>query len=253
MLVWQPFANWRHDHAVHHGTAGDLDRRGTGDIPTLTVAEYYAESWRGRLGYRLFRNPLVMFGIGPIWSLMVGPRLSSRAKRTRLRRSVALTNVAIAAIVAAQCLLFGWQGFVLVQLPAAFLAAQVGVWLFFVQHQFEDVYWEHGRDWSYAEAAFQGSSYLKLPKLLQFFTGNIGLHHVHHLSAKVPNYNLQRAHDENPVFRAVPVLAIRDSLRCPRLKLIDTESGRLVTWAESRAIHHGRGTQRSTSRIWARA
>jgi omega-6 fatty acid desaturase (delta-12 desaturase) len=236
LLVWQPFANWRHDHAVHHGTAGDLDRRGTGDVPTLTVAEYYEKDWKGRLGYRLFRNPLVMFGIGPIWSLMIGPRLSSIDKRKRLRNSITLTNLALAAIVCAQGFLIGWAAFGLVIGPAAFLAAAAGVWLFFVQHQFEDVYWEHGSNWSYAEAALQGSSYLKLPKVLQFFTGNIGLHHVHHLSAKVPNYNLQRAHDENPVFHDVPVLTLADSLRCPRLKLIDTESGRLVTWAEAREI-----------------
>ena len=240
LLVWQPFSNWRHDHAVHHGSAGDIDRRGTGDVPTLTVGEYYAKSWKGRLGYRLFRNPLVMFGIGPIWSLMIGPRLSSRAKRRRLRNSIILTNVAIAAMVGAQCLLFGWQAFLLVALPPAFLAAMAGVWLFYVQHQFEDVYWESAANWSYAEAALQGSSHLKLPKLLQFFSGNIGLHHVHHLSAKVPNYNLQRAHDENPVFHDVPVLTIGDSLRCARLKVIDTESARLVTWAEARQLNRAR-------------
>ena len=240
LLVWQAFSNWRHDHAVHHGSAGDLDRRGTGDVPTFTVAEYYSKSWRGRLGYRLFRNPLVMFGIGPIWSLMIGPRLSSRDKRRRLRNSIILTNVAVAGLVAAQILLFGVGAFLLVQLVPAFLAGTAGVWLFYVQHQFEDVYWESGGNWSYAEAALQGSSYLKLPKVLQFFSGNIGLHHVHHLSAKVPNYNLQRAHDENPVFHDVPVLSMRDSLHCVRLKLIDAESGRLLTWAEARQLHRAR-------------
>jgi omega-6 fatty acid desaturase (delta-12 desaturase) len=236
LLVWQPYTNWRHDHAVHHGTAGDLDRRGVGDLPTLTVEEYRSRSWRGRLGYRLFRNPLVMFGIGPIYSLIVMPRLTSFDKRPRLRNSVLLTNLAVGAMIASLCLLLGWQGFLLVQMPAAVLAATAGVWLFFVQHQFEDVYWESSERWSYADAALRGSSYLKLPKLLQFFSGNIGLHHVHHLSAKVPNYNLQRAHDENEVFACVPVLTLRDGLRCPRLKLIDPASGRLVTFAEARQI-----------------
>jgi omega-6 fatty acid desaturase (delta-12 desaturase) len=236
LLVWQPFANWRHDHAVHHGTAGDLDRRGQGDVPTLTIEEYYAKSWAGRLGYRLFRNPLVMFGFGPLWSLMIGPRLTSREKRPRLRNSVILTNVALAVVIGLQCWFLGWGEFLLVQMPCAMIAATAGVWLFFVQHQFEDVYWEDSSEWSYADAALRGSSHLKLPKLLQFFTGNIGLHHVHHLNARIPNYNLQRAHDENPVFHDVPVLTMRDSLRCPRLKLIDTDSGRLVTFAESRAI-----------------
>jgi omega-6 fatty acid desaturase (delta-12 desaturase) len=236
LLVWQPYADWRHDHAVHHGTAGDLDRRGTGDMCTLTVAEYHERDRRARLGYRLFRNPLVMFGIGPIWSLMIGPRLRTSDKRTRLRRSVALTNVAIATVVGAQVLVFGWAAWAVVEMIPAFLAAVVGVWLFYVQHQFEDVYWESGSKWSYADAALQGSSYLRLPGLLQFFTGNIGLHHVHHLSAKIPNYNLQRAHDENEVFDNVPVLTLRDGLSCTRLKLIDTEGGRLVTFAEARAL-----------------
>jgi acyl-lipid omega-6 desaturase (Delta-12 desaturase) len=235
VLVWQPFSNWRHDHAVHHGSAGDLDRRGTGDVPTLTVEEYYARDWRGRLAYRLFRNPLVMFGIGPIYSLMVAPRRTSFDKRPRLRNSVLLTNVVLAALITAICLLIGWKEFMLIQLPAAFVAAAAGVLLFYVQHQFEDVYWETGDRWSYTDAALRGSSYLKLPQPLQFFTGNIGLHHVHHLSAKVPNYNLQAAHDENPVFHDVPVLTLRDCVRCTRLKLIDEGSGRLVTFAEARA------------------
>jgi len=236
LVVMQPFADWRHDHAVHHGTAGDLDRRGTGDIPTLTVAEYHQRDRRARLGYRLFRNPLVMFGIGPIWTMMIGPRLGTSAKRTRLRRSVALTNVALAAVVGAQVLVFGWAAWAVVEMVPAFLAGVVGVWLFYVQHQFEDVYWESGSKWSYADAALQGSSYLRLPGLLQFFTGNIGLHHVHHLSAKIPNYNLQRAHDENEVFDNVPVLSLRDGFSCTRLKLIDAEGGRLVTFAEARAL-----------------
>jgi omega-6 fatty acid desaturase (delta-12 desaturase) len=241
LLTWQAFSNWRHDHAVHHGTAGDLDRRGVGDVPTLTVAEYHEKSWKGRLGYRLFRNPLVMFGIGPIWSLMVGPRLSSRDKRRRLRNSIILTNLCLAALVAGQVLVFGLGDFLLVVIVPAFLAGVAGVWLFYVQHQYEDVYWESGGNWSYADAALRGSSYLKLPKLLQFFTGNIGLHHVHHLSAKVPNYELQRAHDEVSVFHDVPVLTARDGLRSIRLKLIDTENGRLVGWSEGRAIHRARG------------
>jgi omega-6 fatty acid desaturase (delta-12 desaturase) len=235
ILVWQPFANWRHDHAVHHGSAGDIDRRGTGDVPTLTVEEYYERDWRGRLAYRLFRNPLVMFGIGPIYSLMVAPRLTPLDKRRRLRNSVLLTNIVLAGIITTICLTLGWKQFLLIEGPAAFGAAFAGVLLFYVQHQFEDVYWETGDRWSYTDAALRGSSYLKLPKVLQFFSGNIGLHHVHHLSAKVPNYNLQAAHDENAVFHDVPVLTLRDCVRCTRLKLIDQGSGRLVTFGEARA------------------
>ncbi|MDX6589629.1 MAG: hypothetical protein QOI84_903 [Solirubrobacterales bacterium] len=236
LLVFQPFANWRHNHAVHHGTAGDLDRRGTGDIGTLTVEEYLARPWRSRLGYRLFRSPVVMFGVGPIWTLMIGPRLWSSRMRPRQRRSVIATNLVLALVVAAIARLAGLQAWLLVQMPTAVLAGTLGVFMFYVQHQFEDVYWESSDRWSYADAALRGSSYLKLPKLLQFFTGNIGLHHVHHLSAKIPNYNLQRAHDQHPIFHDVPVLGIRDGLRAIRLKVIDRHTGRLLTWRELKAL-----------------
>jgi omega-6 fatty acid desaturase (delta-12 desaturase) len=236
LLVFQPFGNWRHNHAVHHGSAGDLDRRGTGDIATLTVEEYLSRPWKSRLGYRLFRNPVVMFGIGPIWSLMIGPRLWSKKMRPRQRRSVILTNLALALLIGGIASVVGLQAWLLVQIPTAVLAGTLGVFMFYVQHQFEDVYWESSDQWSYADAALQGSSYLKLPRLFQFFTGNIGLHHVHHLSAKIPNYNLQRAHDENSIFHDVPVLSVSDGLRAVRLKVIDRQSGRLLTWREVKAV-----------------
>jgi omega-6 fatty acid desaturase (delta-12 desaturase) len=235
LLVFQPFGNWRHNHAVHHGTSGDLDRRGTGDVPTLTVEEYMALAWKARLGYRLFRNPLVMFGLGPIWSLMIGPRIWSNKMRPRQRRSVIATNLVLALVIGAIVWFAGLDAWLLVQMPIAILAGTMGVFLFYVQHQFEDVYWQSSENWDYADAALQGSSYLKLPKLLQFFSGNIGLHHVHHLSAKIPNYNLQRAHDENPIFHDVPVLSVGDGLRAVRLKVIDPASGKLLTWSQVRA------------------
>ncbi len=235
VLVFTPFQKWRHQHAVHHATSGDLDRRGVGDVPTLTVAEYHARPWRGRLGYRLFRNPLVMFGIGPLYAMVLAPRWVSRSDRPHIRRSVIATNIALAALIGALCLLIGWSEYLLIQAPTIMLAGATGVWLFYVQHQFEDVYWQSSDDWSYADAALRGSSYLRLPKLLQFFTGNIGVHHVHHLSARVPNYNLQRAHDDNPIFHDVPTLSLWDGLRTVRLKLYDEERRRLVTWAEAGA------------------
>ena len=235
LVVYAPFVSWRHSHAVHHATAGDLNRRGVGDVLTLTVAEYGASPWSRRLGYRLFRNPLVMFGLGPIYGLLLQPRLVSRSARPRLRRSVILTNVVLAALVGTLCWLVGWREYLLVQMPTALLAGAAGVWLFYVQHQFEDTYWQSADDWSYADAALRGSSYLKLPKVLQFFTGNIGLHHVHHLSTRIPNYNLQRAHDRNPIFHDVPTLSLWDGLRAVRFKLWDEERGRLVTFAEARA------------------
>jgi omega-6 fatty acid desaturase (delta-12 desaturase) len=235
LVVYTPFLNWRHKHAVHHATAGDLDRRGQGDVLTLTVAEYYARPWRGRLAYRLFRNPLIMFGLGPIGAMIIGPRLVSRSERPRIRRSVHATNVALVVLVAALCWLIGWRDYLLVWLPPVMLAGATGIWLFYVQHQFEDTYWERGGEWSYAEAALRGSSHLKLPRVLRFFSGNIGLHHVHHLSARIPNYNLQRAHDENPIFHGVPTITLWDGLRAVRLKLWDEDSGQLVSFPEARA------------------
>jgi len=152
LLVYSPFLRWRHDHAIHHATSGDLDRRGGGDVRTLTVAEYLAMPSRSRLAYRLFRNPAVMFGVGPIVSLLIGPRIVSRSARPRLRRSVIGTNVALAAIVGALCWLIGWSDFLLVQAPTVLLAGSAGIWLFYVQHQFEDAYWESTGSWSYADA-----------------------------------------------------------------------------------------------------
>jgi omega-6 fatty acid desaturase (delta-12 desaturase) len=238
LCTFSTFSSWRHHHAVHHATAGDLDRRGVGDISTITVAEYLGRSWRGRLAYRLFRNPLVMFGVGPIFTLVVQPRWAPRSARPRIKRSVIVTNLVLIALVAGLCRLIGWQAYVLVQLPTIMLAGAAGVWLFYVQHQFEEAYWESAERWSYADAALRGSSYLKLPKVLQFFTGNIGLHHVHHLSARIPNYNLQRAHDENAIFHDVSTLSLMDGIRAVRLKLYDEDSGRMITFGQLRAGAH---------------
>jgi omega-6 fatty acid desaturase (delta-12 desaturase) len=235
LFVLAPFRRWRHDHAIHHASSGDLERRGVGDIVTLTVSEYRARSWRGRLAYRLIRNPLVMFGLGPVMAMIVGPRIATRAQRPRMRHSVLGTDVALLALVGGLCWLIGVENFVLVWLPAAMLAGSAGIWLFYVQHQFEDAYWQGPDEWNYADAALQGSSYLKLPKILQFFTGNIGLHHVHHLNARIPNYNLQRAHDENPIFHEVPTLSLWDAVRTVKLKLWDENSGKLVSFAQARA------------------
>jgi omega-6 fatty acid desaturase (delta-12 desaturase) len=151
-----------------------------------------------------------------------------------MKRSVIGTNIALAAVVAGLCWLIGWRDFLLVQAPTVMLAGSAGIWLFYVQHQFEDAYWQESGGWSYADAALRGSSYLKLPKVLQFFSGNIGLHHVHHLNARIPNYNLQRAHDENPIFHGVPTLSFMDGMRAVRLKLWDEEQKRLVSFAQAR-------------------
>jgi omega-6 fatty acid desaturase (delta-12 desaturase) len=235
LVMFSPFVSWRHDHLVHHATSGDLDRRGGGDVLTLTVAEYRSRSWRARVGYRLFRNPLVMFGLGPLYAMVVHPRLVPRTARPRIRRSIMLTDVALALGIATVCWFVGWRQFLLVQTPCALLAGGAGIWLFYVQHQFEDTYWQAHGDWSFADAALRGSSYLQLPEVLRFFTANIGFHHVHHLSARIPNYNLKRAHDENPVLQAVPTLSLWDGLRACRLKLWDEDRGKLVTFAQARS------------------
>jgi acyl-lipid omega-6 desaturase (Delta-12 desaturase) len=235
LLVWLPFRGWQHEHAVHHATAGDLDRRGVGDIATLTVAEYQAlPAWR-RLGYRLFRNPLIMFGFGWLLVLVLKPRFVPRGARPRVRNSVLVTNLALALIVAALCLTIGWRAYLLVQVPVFVVSGAIGIWLFYVQHQFEDTYWQTHAGWRYDHAALEGSSFLKLPGVLRFFTGNIGFHHVHHLSVGIPNYNLQAAHNGNDRLRTVPQLTLRQGLRATRLKLWDERQGRLVTFREARA------------------
>ena len=235
LLVFTPFHSWRHEHAVHHATAGDLDKRGMGDVDTLTVAEYLGRSWPRRLEYRLMRNPVVLFVLGPLWALLLEPRLVPGWARPRFWRAIVATDIAIVGLIGAMCVLLGWKAVLLVQLPSAMLAGAAGVWLFYVQHQFEDVYWERHDSWNYADSALRGSSHLKLPRVLQFLTGNIGLHHVHHLSPRIPNYNLQRAHDENPVFHDVPTLTMWDGIRTLRLKLYDERCGRLVSFSEARA------------------
>jgi omega-6 fatty acid desaturase (delta-12 desaturase) len=239
LLLYSPFLRWRHDHAVHHATSGDLARRGTGDVRTLTVAEYQARSRRGRLQYRLWRNPFVMFGLGPLLAIIIGPRIVARGAHPRMRRSVIATNVALAVIIGVLCWLIGWRAYLLVCAPAALLAGSAGIWLFYVQHQFEDAYWEAADNWSFADAGLRGSSYLKLPHLLRFCTGCIGYHHVHHLNARIPYYNLKKAHDQNAIFQTAPTLSLRDGIRATRLKLWDEDLSRLVTFAAARRQAHG--------------
>jgi omega-6 fatty acid desaturase (delta-12 desaturase) len=248
LLVLAPFERWRHDHAVHHATSGDLTRRGVGDIVTLTSTEYRARGWRGRFAYRAIRNPLVMFGLGPIIAMVIGPRIATRSQRPRMRHSVLGTDLALIAVVAGCCALIGWRDFLLVWTPPAMIAGAVGIWLFYVQHQFEDAYWQSGSGWDFAEAALRGSSHLKLPRVLQFFTGNIGLHHVHHLNARIPNYRLQQAHDENPVFQQVPTLTLRSALATVRLKLWDEDQAKLVTFRQAAAGGQGAAGARRAAR-----
>ncbi|HEY5319081.1 MAG TPA: fatty acid desaturase [Solirubrobacteraceae bacterium] len=236
-VVFMPFHRWRHDHAVHHASLGDLDRRrGIGDFYTWTVAEYRSKPWHERLGYRLVRSPFIIFTLGPIWETLIEPRFPPRHARPRIRRSHLYTDLGLIVVIGVMVLLIGWREYLLLELPPLLLAAVVGMYLFYVQHQFEDSYWERSGDWSYVDAALAGSTYLKLPRVLRFFTGNIGLHHVHHLLARIPNYNLQRAHDENPFLHRAPTISLWQGLCAVRLKLYDEDSRRMVTFAQARAV-----------------
>jgi acyl-lipid omega-6 desaturase (Delta-12 desaturase) len=244
LVTFTPFARWRHEHLRHHSTAGDLDRRGTGDVPTLTLAEYRSKPWAARFWYRFFRNPFVMFGIGPVYAMVAMPRWAPRTARAEVQRSVWRTNLAIVLAVGGLVWLIGWQAFLLVEAPLVPLAGGAGIWLFLVQHQFEDTYWERSEDWNFADAALRGSSYLRLPKVLQFFTGSIGFHHVHHLHPRIPSYHLPRAHEETPVLHGVPKVSLWDGLRAVRFKLWDECSESLVTWS---AVRRARREARATA------
>jgi omega-6 fatty acid desaturase (delta-12 desaturase) len=235
VLMLTPYAQWRREHALHHASSGDLDRRGYGDVDTLTVAEYLARSKWGRFKYRLFRNPAVLLGLGPL-HLIVLQRFRSKSMATKSMQlsSVWMTNIAIGGLVAIFVLAAGYKSVVLVYLPTFYLAGATGVWLFYVQHQFEDAYWQTKENWDYATAAVQGSSYLRLPKVLQWFTGNIGLHHVHHLGPRIPNYRLQRAHDENAIFHTAPVMTIGLGMKALRLTLWDETNRQMIRFRDLR-------------------
>jgi acyl-lipid omega-6 desaturase (Delta-12 desaturase) len=234
LLVFSPYFSWKHEHAGHHASSGDLDRRGVGDIDTWTVAEYQSKPFMGRLGYRVLRSPLVMFTLGPAWALLIQPRIIPIRARRRVVLSHVYTNLGVVVMVGALAWALGWRAFLEIQLPLVFMGGAAGVWLFYVQHQFEHAYWTRSAEWSYLDAALHGSSYLKLPKVLQFFTGNIGLHHVHHLNPRIPNYSLQRAHDDNPFLHDVPTISLWQGMRATNLKLIDEQTGRLVSFATAR-------------------
>ena len=229
LLTFTPYYRWRHDHAIHHATAGDLDRRGKGDVYTMTVEEYLAEPWWKRFGYRIMRNPIVMFFIGSLIVFVVTQRIPP-TKGTREQASVWWTNLMLAIYITGMSFVFGWKAYLIVQLLVIFFGASVGIWLFYVQHNFEGVYWARREHWDYFKASMQGSSFYKLPAVLNWFTGNIGYHHIHHLSARIPNYNLPKAFKENPIFHVEPV-TILSSLKSLTLRLYDEKTRKLVGWS----------------------
>lgn len=229
VLVFTPFYEWRHSHAIHHATAGDLDRRGIGDVYTMTVEEYLAAPWHKKLGYRILRNPLFLFTISSFMVFVVFHRFWGPAAGKREKSSVIWTNIALAAVSGWIVLEIGWSAFLLIQVPLMLLVSGVGVWLFYVQHNFEPTYWERHSNWEFFNAGMDGSSFYKLPKVLQWFTGNIGFHHIHHLSPKIPNYKLEECHNENPAFQIEP-LTFRQSLSSLFFRLWDEKEKMLVGW-----------------------
>jgi acyl-lipid omega-6 desaturase (Delta-12 desaturase) len=237
LLTFTPYYYWRHTHAVHHATVSDLDRRGIGDVWTMTVEEYLAAPrWR-RLFYRGFRFPPITFLVGPLVIFLLVQRIPLKAGGKRERNSVYWTDLALLGIGALMAFTIGLKAYVLIQLPVLTFAGMAGVWLFYVQHQFEGTYWERHERWDFATAALVGSSYYKLPAVLQWFSGNIGFHHIHHLSPRIANYNLARCHAEGSIFRDVRPITMLTSLKALGLHLWDEEHKTMVGFSEVRLVH----------------
>lgn len=230
LLNLTPYQHWRWQHALHHGTSGDLDRRGSGDIWTLTVQEYLESTrWR-RLAYRLARNPLVLFVIAPLYVFVVHHRFAASSAPPRERLSVRRTNLALLGVTVVMSAIVGVKAFLLIQLTVSALAGALGLWLFYVQHQFEGAYWARGHDWEYTAAALEGSSFYKLPRILQWFTGNIGFHHIHHLSPRIANYHLEQCHDADPYFRRIKPVTLFASFKSLTFRLWDERRHRFVSF-----------------------
>jgi len=238
VLTLTPYDYWRRAHTVHHASAGNLDARGVGDITTLTVAEYRALSFWGRLAYRLYRNPVVMFLVGPVWVFGIQQRWPVGMMRSGMEPwlSTMATNIAILALAIGQIWLIGLNSFMLVQLPIILLAGMAGVWLFYVQHQFEETHWSQGEDWKFQDAALHGSSFYDLPGPFKWLTGNIGVHHVHHLASRVPFYRLPEVLKDHPELRNINRITFLESLRCIPLVLWDEQSRRLVSFRKAAAL-----------------
>lgn len=236
VLTLFPYEQWAHDHSVHHATSSNLDKRGVGDLWILTVQEYRAASPWVKLGYRLYRNPFIMFVLGPIYQFLIKNRFNRKAARKKERINTYITNLLIILLSGLLCLAIGWKAFLLVEGPIFLLSGSAGIWLFYVQHTFEDSYFEDNKDWDYVKAAVEGSSFYKLPKLLQWLTGNIGYHHVHHLSPRIPNYRLESAHNQTQLLQNVPTITLSESISCLRFHLWDDEMKKFVGFNQVKAI-----------------
>ena len=219
VLTFTASEHWWHSHAIHHATSGNLDKRGTGDVTTLTLEEFYDQTWLKKLGYRFFRNPLVMFILGPTFMFFIMHRLPLPNYGRKYTINVYLANLAILAMAVSLSLLMGWQAYLMIQMPVMMIGGTAGIWLFYIQHQFEDTYWDRNENWNYVASALLGASFYKLPKILEWFSGNIGYHHIHHLSPRIPNYNLATCQKQSPVLQKwTRVVTIPESIRAVRLK-----------------------------------
>jgi len=236
VLTFTPYHHWRWQHAVHHGTSGDLDRRGTGDIWTMTVQEYLESTRWKRFAYRLSRNPFVLFVLAPLGIFLVYQRFPDPKASRRARRSVLWTNLALLVLATTMSLAVGFWTYVLIQLTVMLVAGSAGVWLFYVQHQFEGVYWKRSDEWDYTTASLQGSSFYKLPRILQWFSGNIGFHHLHHLSPRIPNYHLEACHHAEPLFQQVPPITFWASFKSLGYRLYDEQRNRLIGYRALREL-----------------
>ena len=232
VLTLFAYEKWKREHAIHHASSSNLDKRGVGDIWVMTVDEYIEASKWQRLAYRLYRNPLVMFGLGPLFLVLISSRINRKDARKKERNNTYLTNIILVASYTLMILLIGWQAFLIVQGSIMFVAGALGIWLFYIQHTFEDSYFEEESEWDYVKAAVDGSSYYKLPRVLQWVTGNIGFHHVHHLAPRVPNYNLEVAHDSTPPLHQATTITIKSSLKSIHFRLYDPKQKTFVGFKE---------------------
>jgi len=232
MLTFTPYYHWRWEHNTHHATTGNLERRGVGDVPTLTVDEYLASSRWDKFVYRVSRNPFVLFAIAPLAIFVLVQRFPFKRAKRREKISVWAMDIAIILLAWGLISIFGFVPWLICQLITMGLAGTGGFWLFYVQHQYEDAYWENGDDWNYTDAAMKGSSFYKLPKVLQWFSGNIGFHHIHHLSAAIPNYNLERCHNSDPMFSSVEPLTLRKSFKSLTFRLWDEKAKKLISFGQ---------------------
>lgn len=239
VLTLTPYDVWRRTHSIHHSSAGNLDKRGIGDVHTLTIDEYRARSRFGRLVYRLYRSPFVLFGVGPVYLFFIQNRvpLGLMTSGAKYWTSAMGTNAALAAILGAILYFGGVMPVLLIFVPTALVAASIGVWLFYVQHQFEETHWDKDADWQLFDSALHGSSHYQLPAVLRWFTANIGIHHVHHLYSRIPFYRLTDVLRDYPALATAQRLTLRESFACVRLQLWDEKQRRLLSIAQARALH----------------